>query len=402
MPHVRSLHDLKVRGKRVLIRVDFNVPLDKAGHISDDTRIRASLPTIEYVINNGGTAILMSHFGRPKGKTPEYSLAPCAVRLSRLLDKPVEMAKDCIGPEVEQLVKKVPFGSVVLLENVRFYAAEEKPDTDPTFAGKLAKLGDMYVNDAFGSAHRAHSSTCTIAKYFPGNCAAGFLMEKEIAFLGEHLQNPQHPFYAIIGGAKVSTKIGVLKSLLNKLDAIFIGGGMAFTFYKAMGIPIGNSILEENMLPLATDIMRLCEEKGVKFFLPVDMLAATSFDNQANTEVVDMKGGIPEGYQGMDIGERTIALWVNELKKAKTVLWNGPVGVFEFPNFAKGTVEIAKALGSMTGAITIAGGGETVAAIQEANLTERFSHISTGGGASLEYIEKGQLPGITALETAAG
>lgn len=397
MAEPKSITELNVQGKKVLIRVDFNVPLDKSGKISDDTRIQSALPTIQYVLKNGGSCILMSHFGRPKKASPEFSLAPCAKRLSELLNQPVLMAKDCIGSDVEEEVKKLKEGSVLLLENVRFYPAEEKPELDPTFAEKLAKLGDLYVNDAFGCAHREHSSTYTVAQYFKGKSAVGFLMQKEIDFLGKHVKKPVPPFYAIIGGAKVSTKIGVLKALINKANALFIGGGMAFTFMKAQGIPIGNSLVEENMVQTANEIIALCKAKNVSLFLPTDIVAATSFENGAPSEVFDAKIGIADGYQGMDIGDKTIASWQKELVKGKTVLWNGPVGVFEFPNFAKGTKAIAACLAALSNATTIAGGGETVAAIQEANLADKFSHISTGGGASLEYIENGELPGIEIL-----
>jgi phosphoglycerate kinase len=391
------MSDLDFKGRRALIRVDFNVPLDKSGAITDDTRIQSALPTIQYVLDHGGAVILMSHFGRPKGKAPEFSLAPCAKRLSELLKKPVTMAPDCIGREVEALAAKMKPGDVMLLENVRFYPAEEKPEKDPDFAKNLARLGDLYIDDAFGSAHRAHSSVVGVAKYFPGKAVPGFLMEKEIQFLGHALASPKRPFYAIIGGAKISTKIGVLGALIQKTDGIFIGGGMAFTFFKALGIPIGSSICEEEMVETAKKLIADCKEKKIPLFLPLDVVAATSFEATANFDTFNMSKGIPDGYQGMDIGEKTQNAWEKSLHDGRTILWNGPVGVYEFPNFAAGTNKIAKALAGMKEAVTIAGGGETVAAINGLGLGAFFSHISTGGGASLEYIEKGSLPGIDAL-----
>jgi len=378
---IRSIRDLDLRDKKLLLRVDFNVPVDASGSILDDTRIRAALPTIQYAIQQGAKVILMSHFGRPKGVDPKYSLKPCAERLSLLLNKPVSMSPD-------YTVKPMQPGDITLLENLRFNPAEEKPALDPNFAKSLAALGDVYVDDAFGAAHRAHSSITEIPKYFPDAKGAGFLLEKEIQFLGSHLQAPARPFYAIIGGSKVSTKIGVLKSLLTKVDALFIGGAMAFTFFKAEGLTIGNSLFEEACLSEAYEFLRACKEKGVQLFLPVDTMCE-------HNNVFE--GDIPDGFQGLDIGPKTIALWSTELKKAKTVLWNGPVGKFEVEEFSTGTKAIAKVLGSMKDTTTIAGGGETVQAIHESGLEEKFSHISTGGGASLEYIEQGTLPGIEAL-----
>lgn len=393
MDKISTVKDLDVTNARVLVRVDFNVPLNEDGSISDDTRIIASLPTIKYIIQNKGKVILASHLGRPKGKTPKYTLAPCAKRLSELLGQPVAMAPDCIGPDVEKQVQVMKPGEVLLLENLRFYPAEENPESDPTFAKKLAQLADFYVNDAFGTAHRAHSSTATVAKYFPGKCAAGFLLEKEIDFLGNALASPKRPFFAIIGGAKVSTKIGVLKALSKKVDVLMLGGGMAYTFLKAQGISIGNSIVEDSMLETAKEILA----SNAKIYLPQDIVAATAYDNNAPFKTFDTKEGIPAGYQGMDMGEKTIAAWIGALQTAKTVLWNGPVGVFEMPHFAKGTNAIAKALSELQGAITIVGGGDSVAAVQQANLADKFTHVSTGGGASLEYVEFGTLPGIEAL-----
>lgn len=392
-----KIKDLPIKGKTVLMRVDFNVPLDPKGNITDDTRIKASLPTIKYVLDNGGALVLMSHLGRPKAKfTPEFSLSPCAKRLSELLGKEVIMAKDCIGADVQKLVKNLKSGQVALLENLRFHHAEEYPDDDESFVQKLASLGDLYVNDAFGTAHRAHASTASIAKYFPGRAAAGFLLEKEIAFLGDTLLHPQRPFYALVGGAKISTKIGVIKSLIQSVNGILIGGGMAYTFLKAQGKSIGDSIHEDESINDVLEIIRACKDKGVKLMLPVDFVVADKFDNQAKTQIVEAENGIPSGYQGVDIGPKTIKLFTEELKKARTVLWNGPLGVFEFSNFANGTLEVGRALAQMN-SVRIVGGGDSIAALHSMNLADKFTHLSTGGGASLEYIEFGTLPGIEAL-----
>lgn len=396
MAKTLTVSDLDVANKRVLVRVDFNVPQDKAGNITDDSRIVASLPTIKYIVKNKGKAILVSHLGRPKGVTPEFTLAPCAKRLSELLQQPVQFASDCIGSNVQTQIAAMKPGDVLLLENVRFYPAEEKPESDPSFAEKLATLADLYINDAFGTAHRAHSSTTTVAKFFPGKAAAGYLLEKEINFLGEALSEPKRPFVAIVGGAKISTKIGVLKALCKKVDTLLIGGAMAYTFLKAEGISIGDSLVENEMLALAKEILH----SGCKIVLPRDVVAAKAFDAASEYKTFDIPGGIPDGYQGMDIGEKTIKEWADILSQAKTILWNGPVGVFEMQPFAKGTLAIAKAIASVKGAISIVGGGDSVAAIQEAKLADRFSHVSTGGGASLEYVEFGTLPGIEALSTA--
>jgi phosphoglycerate kinase len=392
-----SIRDLDLHNKRVLIRVDFNVPLDSQGVITDDTRIVASLPTIAYVLQQQGKVILISHLGRPKGKSKEYSLMPCAKRLSELLGKPVLFAPDCIGDEVEALIAKMNPGEVVLLENVRFYPAEEKPEVDPSFAAKLARLADVYINDAFGTAHRAHSSTTTVATYFPGKAAAGFLLEKEINFLGTALKTPKRPFYAIIGGAKVSTKIGVLKSLITKVDALMLGGCMSYTFLKAQGIPVGDSPIEEDQISTALEIIEMCRAAKVKLYLPKDVVAATQFQNDASCKTFTMPSGIEDGYQGMDIGPKTLEEWSHALAHVKTVIWNGPVGVFEFPNFAKGTFGLAKRLAELKKAVTIVGGGDSIAALQQIQLTDAMTHISTGGGASLEYMEFGTLPGIEVL-----
>ena len=379
------------------MRVDFNVPLNKDGSISDDTRLRESLPSIQYILQAGGSAILMSHLGRPKnGPDPQFSLAPCAKALSKLLGRPVLMAEDCVGPIVEKMIHNLQPGHVLLLENVRFYPAEEKPSSDPLFAKQLAALGDIYVNDAFGAAHRSHSSTSTIAQFFPGKAAAGLLLQKEISFLGHLLTHPKRPFYALIGGAKISSKMGVLKSLISKVDGIFIGGGMAFTAFQAQGLNIGNSIHEDDQVPIAAEFLKECAKRQVPCWLPTDLVIADDFREDAHTKIITVANGIPDGWQGMDIGPQTLTEWKNTLQSAGTVFWNGPPGVFEFPAFAKGTEEIARTLSSLK-ATTIVGGGDSVAAINRLHLASKFTHVSTGGGASLEYIEFGHLPGIDAL-----
>lgn len=392
-----SITDLLIKNQKVLMRVDFNVPLDDQGNITDDTRIQASLPSIKYVLDNGGALILMSHLGRPKDKRVDaLSLKPCAKRLSELLGKEVRMAPDCIGSEVEKMVQELKPGQVLLLENLRFHRGEEHPDEDPDFVKKLAKLGDVYVNDAFGTAHRAHASTTSVAYQFPGKAAAGFLLEKEIRFLGETLLNPKRPFYAILGGAKISTKIGVIESLLKKADAVLIGGGMAFTFLKAQGIAIGNSIHEDDFLDKAKELLAKKSKNGSRLLLPLDLVIADQVKEGATVKTIDRAAGIPEGFQGVDIGPKTIEAYSKELQGAATVLWNGPLGVFEVPEFAKGTDAIANVLVRLK-ATTIVGGGDSIAALQKAGLADRITHLSTGGGASLEYIEFGTLPGIEAL-----
>lgn len=394
---LKNLSKEDILNKRVLVRVDFNVPVDDAGNITDDSRIRASLPTIQWLIEKGAKVILMSHFGRPKGKDPKYSLQKVSTRLASLLKKPVVFIGDSIGKEVESLIAKMNPGSVLLLENLRFYPAEEKPESDPSFAQKLGSLGDIYINDAFGAAHRAHSSTYSIAKYFPHKAASGFLLEKEIAFLGKTMKNPERPFHAIIGGAKVSTKIGVLKALAKEVDALFIGGAMAYTFFKAQGIPMGDSLVEDDALQEAINIIEACKENKTSLYLPLDIVAAVEKNDTAAFKTFLIPDGIPPGYQGVDIGDKTIAEWSTLLKKAKTIFWNGPVGVFECKNFAKGTFAIANLLKSLSNVTTIVGGGDSLLAIERAKATSSISHLSTGGGASLEYIEKGTLPGIEAL-----
>lgn len=390
------LQDLALRGKKVLMRVDFNVPLRDDGSILDDTRIKEALPSIQHILKEGGSVILMSHLGRPKDRDLRCSLKPCATSLAKLLGLPVLMAEDCIGEQVEKMAQNLRPGQVLLLENLRYYPAEEKPAADPTFAKKLSALGDVYVNDAFGTAHRAHSSTVTIASYFPKKAAAGFLLQKEMEYLGTFLAHPKRPFYALIGGSKVSSKTGVLKSLLSKVDGLFIGGGMAFTFLKKQGIRIGNSICEEDLVPIAGEILKECAHRKIPLHLPVDFVIADAFSNEAQQKVIEIASGIPDGWQGMDIGPKTIEEWSQKLGNGQTIFWNGPVGVFEFPCFAKGTDAMAKTLASLN-ATTIVGGGDSVAAINRLGVGSKFTHLSTGGGASLEYIEFGQLPGIDAL-----
>lgn len=392
-----SLHDLDLKGKRILMRVDFNVPLDSNGQITDDTRITAALPSIKYVLNQGASLVLMSHLGRPKGKTnPKYSLAPCAVRLGELLKKKVHFASDCISLEVNDLVQALEPGDLLLLENLRFHSAEEHPAENPGFAKELAQYADYYVNDAFGTAHRRHSSNTEIAKYFEGKAATGFLMEKEISFLAPLSINPKRPFYAILGGAKIGTKIGVLNALLPKIDALFIGGGMAFTFLKAQNFSIGDSLFEEDQLETAKMLIKECTEKAVQLHLPKDIVINQEISDTAEHKTILVKDGIPEGWKGVDIGPQTVEEWQEPIKSGATIFWNGPMGIFEIPSFVKGTQGIAYMLGDLS-AMTIVGGGDSVAAINQLGLSKNFSHISTGGGASLEFIEKGHLPAIDAL-----
>ncbi len=392
-----SVKDIDLKNKKVIMRVDFNVPLKEDGTIADDMRIQAATETIRYILENGGALILMSHLGRPKGKKdPSLSLKPCAERLSQILNKKVKMAPDCIGEEVESMAKNLKPKEVLLLENLRFYEAETKPETDPSFAEKLSKLAEIYVNDAFGTAHRKHSSTYTITQFFPHKAVAGFLLEKELSFLGTCLQNPKRPFYAIIGGKKISTKMGVIKSLIDKVDALFIGGGMSYSFFKVKGISIGKSIFEEDQLENVKEIIKKCEAKDVKLFLPKDIVIADNFSNDANKKIIMTTDNIDDSWEGMDIGPQTIEEWSLQLKDANTIFWNGPLGVNEFLNFIKGTQAIAQALSRLP-ATTIVGGGDSIAAIRSLNLDNKFSHLSTGGGASLEFIEHGHLPGIDAL-----
>jgi phosphoglycerate kinase len=390
---IRTIKDGDFSGKKVLVRVDYNVPL-KDGTVTDDTRIRASLPTLKALLDHSGAKlILMSHLGRPKGqKKPELSLAPVASKLSELLGRPVQMAKDTIGDDVRAAVDAMDGGEVLLLENVRFYPGEEK--NDPDFAKSLAELGDVYVNDAFGTAHRAHASTEGVTKHLPAY--AGLLIEKEVTFFGMILEKPEHPLVAVIGGAKVSTKIGVLESLLPNCDTIVIGGGMTYTFLKALGHEIGKSLLEEDYIDTAKQLLSKAKEAKVEIILPVDHVVADEFSEDAEPSPVDSVD-IPAGKIGMDIGPKTIDLIADEIKKAKTIVWNGPMGVFEFDNFAQGTLKVAQFIANSSGT-TVVGGGDSVAAANKFGLAEKLSHVSTGGGASLEFLEGKTLPGIAALE----
>ena len=390
---LNTIRDADLTGKRVLIRVDFNVPL-KEGVVKDDTRIRAVLPTIEYILSQkGASLVVMSHFGRPKGKkNPEFSMAPIGKRFAELLGKPVKVAPDVIGPEVEKEVKALKAGEVLLLENVRFYPDEEA--NNPDYAKALASYGDVYVNDAFGTAHRAHASTEGVAHFLPSY--AGFLIEKEVKFMAPLLENPAHPFVAIIGGAKVSSKIGVLQSLLRTCDTMVIGGGMAYTFLTVQGHKVGKSLVEADYLDTARDFLKAAAEKKVNVILPVDHIAAEAFDENAAPVAVDGID-IPDNLMGMDVGPKTIALIKDVISKAKSVVWNGPLGVFEFDSFAKGTLDIAKAVADCKGT-TVVGGGDSVAAVNKFGLADKLSHVSTGGGASLEFLQGLPLPGIVALQ----
>jgi phosphoglycerate kinase len=391
-----SIDKVELKGKRVLVRVDFNVPLDENLNITDDTRITESLPTIKKIIADGGKAILMSHLGRPKGgPNPKYSLKPTAKRLSELVGKEVKLAPDCIGSETKTMVDAMKNGDVLVLENVRFHSEEEK--NDPAFAKQLAELGDVYINDAFGSAHRAHASTEGVTKFIKV-CAAGYLMQKELDYLGGAITNPKRPYLAILGGAKISGKIDVINNLLDKVDTLIVGGGMAFTFYKAMGKEIGTSLLEAEKVDLAKEVLENAKKAGIKFLLPTDVVVASEFKNESPSSVVSIDS-IPSDKMGLDIGPESIKLFSSEVMKAKTIVWNGPMGVFEMDNFAKGTFAIAKALADATsnGAITVIGGGDSAAAISKAGLKDKVSHVSTGGGASLEFLEGKALPGVVAL-----
>ncbi|MBU5294501.1 phosphoglycerate kinase [Anaerosalibacter bizertensis] len=394
MLNKKTVEDLKVEGKRVLVRCDFNVPMDDDGKITDDTRIVSALPTINYLIENGGKVVLMSHLGRPKGEAdPKYSLEPVANRLSELLNKEVTFAKDdkVISENVKEIVNNMNNGDVVLLENTRFRNEEKK--NDEAFAKELASLGDLFVNDAFGTSHRSHASNVGVSSFLPS--AVGFLVKKEIEVMGKALENPERPFVAILGGAKVSDKIGVIENLLEKVDTILIGGGMAYTFLKAKGYGIGTSLLEEDKLDLAGDLLKKADEKDVKILLPVDVVVAKEFKNDTEFKTVKIDS-IPEDMMGLDIGTGTVKLFSEAIKDAKTVVWNGPMGVFEMENFKIGTEAVAKAMAE-TKAITIIGGGDSASAVEKAGFKDKMTHISTGGGASLEFLEGKELPGIAAI-----
>ena len=389
----KTVKDVDVRSKRVLVRVDYNVPLDANGNVSDDKRITASLPTINYLLEQGARIILCSHLGRPKGEVKkEFSLAPVAKRLKELLPNVnIYFASDCIGEEAQQKAAALKDGEILLLENLRFHKEEEK--NDPEFAKKLASLAEIYVNDAFGTVHRAHASTAGVAAYLPA--VAGFLIGKELSIMGGALENPERPFVAILGGAKVADKIGVITNLLNKCDTLLIGGGMAYTFFKAMGYEIGDSLLDAESIDLAKQLMEKAKQKGVKLLLPVDTVVAKAFAADAEHMTV-AANAIPAGWQGLDIGEKTRELFSAEIKNAKTVIWNGPMGVFEFPEFAKGTEAVAKACAEC-GGTTIIGGGDSASAVKKLGYADKMTHISTGGGASLEFLEGKVLPGVAAL-----
>lgn len=388
-----TVRDIDVKGKRVLVRVDFNVPLDAERNITDDTRIRAALPTVKYLLERGARVILASHLGRPKGqRKEEFNLAPVARRLEELLGQPVEKLDDCVGPQVEARVRAMKDGDVILLENLRFHQEEEA--NDEGFAKSLASLADTYVNDAFGAAHRAHASTAGVAGFVPG--VAGFLMEKEIEVMGKALFAPERPFVAILGGAKVKDKVGVISNLIEKVDSLIVGGGMAYTFLKAKGLEIGKSIVDEEKLDLARQLMEKAKAKGVKFLLPVDVVVADRFAEDADVKVVEVSE-IPSDWQALDIGPKTTEAFAREIAEAKTVVWNGPMGVFEMKPFAEGTRGVAKALAD-SGAVTIVGGGDSAAAILEMGFADKMTHVSTGGGASLEFLEGKVLPGVAALK----
>lgn len=387
----KTIRDVDVQGKTVLVRVDFNVPL-KNGTVADNTRIRAALPTIEYLLGQNSRVVLMSHLGRPEGRRdPKYSLAPVAQELGRLLGRPVKLADDCVGPAVEAMVKAMKPGEVLLLENLRFHAEEEK--NDPDFARRLASLGEIYVNDAFGTAHRAHASTEGVARYLPA--VAGLLMEKELRALSQILENPARPMAVIIGGAKVSSKLGVLKHLVGRTDKLLIGGGMANTFLMALGKEVGKSLAEPEMVPEAKSVMDQARERNVDLLLPVDVVVANRVDPQARTQVVDVDH-VPREWTIVDIGPKTVEAFRSALQDARTIFWNGPMGIFEVPRFAEGTMAVARLLADSQ-AVTVVGGGESVQALEQASVAERITHVSTGGGATLEYLEGRVLPGVAAL-----
>ena len=391
----KTMLHIEPHGKKVFVRVDFNVPMDENQHITNDTRIRATLPTIQHLLNAGAAVILACHVGRPtEAREPQFSTRPIVARLEECLGQPVKWAPDCVGPEAEKAAADLKPGEVLLLENLRYHKAEKK--NDPEFAKQLASLADIAVDDAFGVAHRAHASNVGITAYL--ETVAGFLMEKEINYIGKTLENPKRPFVAIIGGAKVSDKIGVIENKIDKVDTIIIGGGMAHTFDASKGYPVGDSLVERDKIDLAKELLEKAEKKGVKVVLPVDLVIADKFAADANTKIVDVDK-VPDGWQALDSGPKTSEEYVNALKGAKTVIWNGPMGVFEFDAFAKGTEAVARAVAQATkeGAISIVGGGDSIAALKKTGLSEKISHISTGGGATLELLEGKVLPGIAAL-----
>jgi phosphoglycerate kinase len=396
----KTLRDVSLKGRKVLMRVDFNVPLSKEGDITDDTRVRASIPSIDYIVQNGGSCVLMSHLGRPKGKKDmAFTLRPVADCLGELVRYPVRFADDCIGSDVDQKVAGLRPGEILLLENVRFYPNEEA--NDPEFAKQLAKHGDLFANDAFGTAHRAHASTVGVALLFKDR-VAGFLMEKEIGALEGLLGKPERPFIAVMGGAKVSGKIDVIKNLLKRVDRILIGGGMAFSFFKAVGLEIGKSLVDDELVPVCREIMEETDAgEGKRIFLPVDCIVAKEVSASAEYRTVST-GDIPEDWAGVDIGDKTVGLFKDELFKAKTVFWNGPMGVFEIPKFSNGTKKIAKIVAELTkkGVTTVVGGGDSIAALNQLGLADKITHASTGGGASLELLEGKKLPGVEALNDA--
>ena len=390
----KTIRDIDLKGKKVFVRCDFNVPLDENKNITDNRRIVGALPTIQYLLENDCKIILASHLGRPKGEfNPDFSLEPVAKELERLLGKEVKLAKDVVGESAKELTSNLQNGEIVLLENVRFDAREEK--NDESLSKEFANMAEIFVNDAFGTAHRAHSSTAGIADFLPA--VSGFLIEKELKFLGSALEKPERPFVAILGGVKVSDKIGVIDSLLEKVDTLIIGGGMAYTFFKSMGYSVGDSVCELDKLDLAQELIKKAKNKGVKLVLPVDNVIADEFSPDANAKIID-SDNIPDGWQGLDIGPKTIELFKEALKDAKTVIWNGPVGLSEYEKFANGTRGIAKALAEMENATTVIGGGDSAAAIERLGLADKMTHISTGGGASLEFLEGKKLPGIECLQ----
>ena len=389
----KTIKDIDLKGKKVFVRCDFNVPLDENGNITDNRRIEAALPTIKYLLEQNCKIILASHLGRPKGEVnPKFSLKPVANELSKLLGKEIKLAEDVVGPSAKELTSNVKEGEIVLLENVRFDAREEK--NDESLSKEFASMAEIFVNDAFGTAHRAHSSTAGIAEFLPA--VSGFLIEKELEFLGSALENPQRPFIAILGGAKVSDKLGVIESLLEKVDTLIIGGGMAYTFFKSIGYSVGKSICELDKLDLAKELMEKAKQKNVKLVLPIDNVIAKEIAPDTENKVID-SDNIPDEWEGLDIGPKTVELFKEELKDAKTIIWNGPVGFSEYEIFANGTRSIAQALAEKEDAVTIIGGGDSAAAIEKMGLSDKMTHISTGGGASLEFLEGKKLPGIECL-----